>query len=219
MNQILNPEINREQGLLVLSRSIAFSVMVLLGGGLIALVFTASVDWFYPTIAYAIAAWIAWGYFASYQSKSFRYSAAAFLLELDKAFLSVREGRLQAARFMGDVMIEVDREYAGASQASRTESLKRVARDRLHRMMLEQSDEYVFLNEYLGLFETLGLVVKNGYVPVRDVVGLHRTTILNLEIYFKEHIEDLQKTANAPGLYEHLLYLVERAKLYDRAEQ
>lgn len=50
---------------ILLIRAIIYSVVVLAGVTLIALIATTGMDWFYPTLAYSIAVYVAWEKFFS----------------------------------------------------------------------------------------------------------------------------------------------------------
>lgn len=77
---------------------------------------------------------------------------------------------------------------------------------------LERKDyaKYVSAMRMLNYFETVGQVVRKGYVSLSDIDGLFRGPILDVGLVFVSHIKDDKQNEKgaAPGLYENALYLI-----------
>ncbi len=72
---------------------------------------------------------------------------------------------------------------------------------------------------YLTFFELLGLMVRNRYVRLRDIYLLYKGPIIEVDHAFRLVIPQWQQRFDVPeGLYENLLYLVERVTKYERQD-
>ena len=79
----------------------------------------------------------------------------------------------------------------------------------------DQSDNQMFLQftAYVGFFEVLGMYVKNGYLPLRDVIQIYKGPILAIDIVWRDFIKTWEKEAQvAPGLLEHAIFLMDATR-------
>jgi hypothetical protein len=76
-------------------------------------------------------------------------------------------------------------------------------------MRREDFEQYFRLCKISGFFETVGYVVRAGYIPLDDVINLLGGSILEAGRVFRPHI---QATKSQPGgdprMYEHFLWLL-----------
>lgn len=62
---------------------------------------------------------------------------------------------------------------------------------------------------YLSFFEILGMYVKNGYVPLRDVMQVYKGPIIAIDIAWRDFIKAWETEAHIPsGLLEHAVLLM-----------
>jgi hypothetical protein len=81
-----------------------------------------------------------------------------------------------------------------------------------------QLDLYRHYMRYVGFFEKIGLMVRHRYVPLRDLVGLYKGPILEVQYLFGEHIAALQKeNVGVRGIFENALFLVNETSRYEQA--
>lgn len=84
---------------------------------------------------------------------------------------------------------------------------------RLRSLRENKADEFYYFVYYVSFFETLGTYVRNGYIPMRDVMQLYKGPLLDLEIASIEFIKEWQDEAHmADGLFSNALYLMSRTK-------
>ena len=66
----------------------------------------------------------------------------------------------------------------------------------------------------LAFFELLGMYVKNGYIPLRDVLQVYKGPVLELDIAWRDFINTWQQQAHMPpGLFEHALFLMDMVSM------
>ncbi|MGO9401296.1 MAG: hypothetical protein ACLP19_26160 [Xanthobacteraceae bacterium] len=66
---------------------------------------------------------------------------------------------------------------------------------------------------YVSFFELLGMYVKNGYVPLRDVMQMYKGPILEIEIVWQRFSKTWEQEAHVPpGLFEHAIFLMKMTR-------
>jgi hypothetical protein len=171
------------------------------------------------TIA-ALALWFAWRQVREMQESTRRQADSArnvelqtranILLTLDERWET--EPMLSVRRELEILISVVEAELARADPQSR--DLLRLRRApvlaaRLDQMRREDFEQYFRLCKISGFFETVGYVVRAGYIPLDDVINLLGGSILEAGRVFRPHI---QATKSQPGgdprMYEHFLWLL-----------
>lgn len=67
---------------------------------------------------------------------------------------------------------------------------------------------------YIAYFEILGMYVKNGYIPFRDIMQIYKGPILSIDIAWRNFIKDWEQEAHIPsGLLEHAVLLMKMARM------
>jgi hypothetical protein len=171
------------------------------------------------TIA-ALALWFAWRQVREMQESTRRQADSArnvelqtranILLTLDERWET--EPMLSVRRELEILISVVEAELARADPQSRDVlRLRRapVLAARLDQMRREDFEQYFRLCKISGFFETVGYVVRAGYIPLDDVINLLGGSILEAGRVFRPHI---QATKSQPGgdprMYEHFLWLL-----------
>jgi hypothetical protein len=87
----------------------------------------------------------------------------------------------------------------------------------IERLTVLRKDNNVKFGEYTSyvcFFELLGMYVKNGYVPLRDVIQVYKGPILNLDTSWREFIGTWEKRAHVPkGLLENAIFLMDMTRI------
>jgi hypothetical protein len=177
------------------------------------------------TIA-ALALWFAWRQVREMQESTRRQADSArnvelqtranILLTLDERWET--EPMLSVRRELEILISVVEAELARADPQSRDVlRLRRapVLAARLDQMRREDFEQYFRLCKISGFFETVGYVVRAGYIPLDDVINLLGGSILEAGRVFRPHI---QATKSQPGgdprMYEHFLWLLGELEKY-----
>jgi hypothetical protein len=180
-----------------------------------------------PTVAgYAellqAAAWVATAAGALLAAVQLRRQArqarATFLLELFRQWQTMIKPRTAFAAFRIACEKDLLTLHAKLSDTERLSKLREVAREKLGRMEEDptQTDEYLNLLELVGFFDHVGLMVRRGYLPFKDVDGLLHGPIIVVDIHCRGHTDDLKKRSGVPpGLYQDFAYLADRAARAD----
>jgi hypothetical protein len=139
-------------------------------------------------------------------------SRATLLLELHKRWEDLSEDRKNCNIMFDSIRRQVDQEHGHLRLDKYRDKLK----FHYHMFLIEESRKnstvYKSFMSYLGFFEALGVYVRNGYIPVRDVSLLYKVPILDAEIAALKFIERLQKNHHW-GLLENGLILIHRVRL------
>jgi hypothetical protein len=72
----------------------------------------------------------------------------------------------------------------------------------------EDRQQYAQLMRICGFFETVGCVVRAGYVPKEDVLNLLSVSILTAGDVFQPHIKELIEQGAPKIIYENFLWIV-----------
>ena len=78
-------------------------------------------------------------------------------------------------------------------------------------MRTQDLENYSVIMRICGFFETVGVMVGQGYIPIEEIDRLFRGPILAMDTCFRDHISQRQnETGVPPGLYEHALSLADQ---------
>jgi hypothetical protein len=104
--------------------------------------------------------------------------------------------------------------------ASYNRPISQVFADKLREMRQAGTPEYSGVLRYCSFFEAAGLMVRHGYVPIKDIAALFSGAILFMEECFAQHIHERQREPGVPpGLYENALDLIRRIRELDAQRQ
>jgi hypothetical protein len=135
---------------------------------------------------------------------------AAVLLNLDQRWET--EPMLTCRADLDALIVEVKNEAAKLWRGqSDTEILERSAElyaKRFAQMAEEDRTRYAQLMRICGFFETVGCVVRAGYVPKKDVLNLLSISILTAGDVFQPHIRKLVEQGAPKIIYENFLWIV-----------
>lgn len=168
--------------------------------------------------------WIGGAILAILAIISLRQSAsqarAGFLLRVHERWEAIEAARTKMGGTFNQIKSKVYSDQAHFADAQRQEML----RDECMKVVAEtrKSDipTYQAFMEFLSFFEFVGLMVRQRYVSLCDVVLLYKGPILNADILFRRHIEERQKIAGTPkGLFENALLLMDRTRELDHQSQ
>ena len=138
---------------------------------------------------------------------------ATFLLQLDDRWEMYKEARKEMYDLYEPRKMEVLQKHVKLEDKHRMKELRAACKDLVVDVRKTAPPTYDRFLEYLSFFETVGLVVRNGYVPLRDILQLYKGPILDIDIMFRLYIEEWQKDIdNPPGLYENVLYLTRKTR-------
>ncbi len=141
-----------------------------------------------------------------------KQAKASFLLELDRRFegeqmFKTREALLE---LRDTLTIKISGTHQLLDDQHRTEKLKIEFHEELEKLRTSSRPKYTTLMRFCGFFETVGLMVKLGYVGLEDMIELFKGPILAIDTCYRLHISERQKEMGVPvGLYKHALFLAD----------
>lgn len=145
---------------------------------------------------------------------------ATFLLHLYERWEGLEDQRKQVYETYRPMRNEVLRDHSDLEDKHRIAKLRSTCKNCVDEIKKDDEDKYHAFVAYLSFFETIGLFVRNGYVPLKDMLQLYKGPILEIDIMFRDHIEEWQKHANTPdGLFGNVLYLIKKTQRRERIRE
>jgi hypothetical protein len=147
--------------------------------------------------------------------QSSKQARATFLLELDARFEG--DDLSEARKLYNTTLDSLDKEIAAKNHRldgpARHEKLAEAMADCLNEWQASSPKSYGRMRQYLGFFETVGLMVRQKYIKIDDVDFLFRGPILDLNKGLQQHIDWRQQKEDVPnGMYENALYLLKEVQ-------
>lgn len=139
---------------------------------------------------------------------------AGLMLDLDKRWDSaeMQETRRLFTATSSDISKMVAEEIPRANDAGREARTREKWAEYLKHYRDHDVETYSKLMAMCGFFETVGVMVKKGYISERDMLDLFEGPIVAIGRCYKEHInERTQETGVPDGLYEHALKICDSA--------
>lgn len=159
------------------------------------------------------AGWQLWFIRLSHRHET-ESARAAFLFELDGRWNSDR--MVEARRLLVELKAEVegfiDGHYAGLDKVSKAKKASEEFSKRLQASLVGDRDKYLKYLRIVNYFETVGVMIKNGYVDRAILVDLYLGAILQTAEIFEKHLKRRQEEANSTKLYEHTMSLFKAAR-------
>jgi hypothetical protein len=135
---------------------------------------------------------------------------ATFLFNLDRRWESSEmwNGR----KLFRDLNEKLKKTVSGAhpmlGDGQKRERLHEEFAKELANLRATKPEDYMAIMRLCGFFETVGLMVEMGYVPLKEIDELLRGPIMATKHCFGLHIKERQNETGVPnGLYEHALNL------------
>jgi hypothetical protein len=141
-------------------------------------------------------------------------SRATLLLTLYKSWEELAPQRREFLAFFTATQQDVRQRHSSLQEKYQIEKMREEFQKKLAALR-DQSDNQMFLQftAYVGFFEVLGMYVKNGYLPLRDVIQIYKGPILAIDIVWRDFIKTWEKEAQvAPGLLEHAIFLMDATR-------
>ena len=83
----------------------------------------------------------------------------------------------------------------------------------LYAMMTAHTIDYVALMRISGFWETMGYLVKNGYITIDAITNLFGGAVVEFDDAFRVHLKRRGDEEGVPeGFYEHALYLADEVR-------
>lgn len=141
---------------------------------------------------------------------------AVLLLNIYTHWKDLSKERENFAKEYRDCQKSVVDEHKTLKQEKQLEHIASRCHEMLARLRDADDPKFKDFVAYITFFEILGGYVRNGYLPMRDILQLYKGPILDLEVASRSFIEAWQQKAHMPpGLLEHALYLMRRVRAYE----
>ena len=145
---------------------------------------------------------------------------ATFILHLMDQWRELYDARKETVSVLKELTTEVfGNDYRWKDQI-RMEKLRTTCEKSVAEIEDKNPKLFAAFIQYLTFFETVGVLVRNRYVPLRDILRLFEGPIDDIDVMFRLHIEQMQRRAEVtPGLFENLLSLIRRTRRRQRWRQ
>jgi hypothetical protein len=135
---------------------------------------------------------------------------ARLLMDVYKIWEGSAETRHNMFVLMGTVQKQMQDQSDAKLPAQGIELQRRLYHDELFRLRATDASKWSEYVNYVAFFEILGVYVRNGYLPLRDVMQVFKGPILLVDVAWRDVIQSWQREPGlAPGLLEHALFLME----------
>jgi hypothetical protein len=142
---------------------------------------------------------------------------ATVLLNLHKGWEGLDADRQQLTDFINLTKKSVLLQHAGLQEKHQTEHLRNEYQRKLAELREQRDPKFLKIVAYISFFELLGMYVKNGYVPLRDVMQMYKGPILELEIVCLRFLRTWEQEAHVPpGLFEHAIFLMRMTRTREK---
>jgi len=141
-------------------------------------------------------------------------SRATLLLTIYKTWEEFAPQRSEFLAFFAATRQEILQRHSDLQEKYQIEYMRAEFQKKLAALR-DQTDNKTFLQftAYVGFFEILGMYVKNGYIPLRDVLQIYKGPILTIDIVWRDFIKTWEKQAQVPsGLLEHAIFLMDATR-------
>lgn len=140
---------------------------------------------------------------------------ATTLLELDQTFQNqiFTDARGKLSNMLKEIEESLKKAKPHQTAEQLTDGVRNECFTRLSKMREENFDEYQTIFKIAEFFETVGLFVKRGYVPIEDIAELYGGGIIRAFNAFEIRIKKIWEDPTVPsGYLEHFKYLAEEVK-------
>lgn len=138
---------------------------------------------------------------------------AALLLNLYKSWEDLADQRKEFSAFFHATRNSVIKSHANLQEHYQTQQMRQEFQQKLVALRDSNDPKFTQFTAYLSFFEVLGMYVKNGYVPIRDISQVYKGPILAVDIAWRDFIKAWEKEAHVPqGLLEHAIFLMDAVR-------
>jgi hypothetical protein len=163
--------------------------------------------------------WVATVCVAFFAGISLRRTAlqnrAALLLNLHRYYEDLENDRHQFSEFFETVRAAVRDAHCDLQEAQQTQQMRVQFSEQLAHLRRDRDPKFVQYTSYASFFELLGTYVRNGYLPLRDIVQLYKGPIIALDTVWRDYIGLWERETHRPtGLYENAIFLMNCVRTY-----
>jgi hypothetical protein len=146
--------------------------------------------------------------------KEVQIANATFLMNLDKRWdYDLATARKILAHTRDEINTAVTQDNPLASDGAKERLVKDAWTNKLKYMRDNEKDSYRDLMAIIGFFETVGLMIKMGYISEEPIFELFGGTIISVGTFFDDHIEQRANEMGVPnGLFKHARKLCNDAR-------
>jgi hypothetical protein len=140
-------------------------------------------------------------------------SRATLLLSLHKTWEDLEQPRRDFDGFFRAIRNEVVQKHADLQEKYQREYMRTEFQNKLAQLRDSRDPQFSQFISFISFFEILGVYVKNGYLPLRDVLQIYKGPILTIDVVWRDFIKAWEKEAHIPpGLLEHAIFLMDMTR-------
>lgn len=134
---------------------------------------------------------------------------ATLLLNMHKFWEDSADKRKSFSEFFQTIRGDTLTKCAHLRERQQTQEMRKTFMAELAVLRDGKDPRFSQFTSYLSFFEILGMYVKNGYVPLRDVMQVYKGPIIAIDIAWRDFIKAWETEAHIPsGLLEHAVLLM-----------
>ena len=141
---------------------------------------------------------------------------ASFMLQLDDHWEEIRESRTLLDTELNKVKKSLPKDVNDLEDKFRILEIKKRCLKHIKKLRKDRYDDFRVMLQYLDFFESMGLMVRRGYIPISDMISLLRGSLDQVDLMFGGFIPEWQKEMGLKdGLYEHAWFLIRWSQRFD----
>jgi len=138
---------------------------------------------------------------------------ATLLLNLYKSWNDLAQPRDDFSQFYQTIQQRVIQQNSNLQEKYQRDQMRIEFEKELTSLRDNDNTKFSKYYEYLIFFELLGVYVRNGYIPVRDVIQIYDVPIRSIDIAWRRFIAAWERQIQVPsGLMEHAIFLMDMTR-------
>jgi hypothetical protein len=139
---------------------------------------------------------------------------ATLILALYNAFGELAKQRRDFAAFHQQILRQGTQDNPKLKGRAKIEKIRLMFHEDLLKLKQQDDPRFIEFTAYVSYFEILGIYLKNGYVPMRDIVQIFKGPILDVNNSWRQFIATWQKEPDMEkGLLENAIFLMDMMRV------
>lgn len=140
---------------------------------------------------------------------------AQFIFELDKRWegSDMADARKEFTKKYEEIHTSICSNQPKLGSAAHLANMQKPFADYLSQAKKDDIENYSNIMKIMGFFETAGMLIKQNYIPLEDILELYTGSLLQAKHAFSLHVTELaQEKGGIAGIYENCVWLFKKAE-------
>lgn len=173
-----------------------------------------------PKVSWEQAAWIATVVAALIAAVALRRQSlqhrAALLHQIYERWIALADNRNAFSAFFWKTVKRLRQKHSNLKSIAALPHIREDFCKQLKTLKTRDVREFKKYVEFVSFFELLGVYVRNGYLPICDIIDVYKGPVLDADLAFREFIDFWQDEEDVPeGLLKNAVYLMNRVRFWN----